>query len=278
MGSFKEARLAEVLPTVVAGPDGEALARVFGQAEDDDQALLTDGILARFAHRAPDDALDEVGRVYLRPRAPTPEANDPDAYRTRLAEQAWPHWETAPLKTGGMVTLFSPYGEGFEPTCFSNGDAVFDGNLAWFSRVFWIWEGVLGGDGAWDDGTPLWDDGGLWDIYYDASTPEGFGVPDLDYVRRDVRRSKSGQAYPVWIGVGLTIAGDGGPFWDSPGGLWDDPDAPDWDTFAVDGDFTFLPLGHVWEEEELFYGGGPGTWDGDPDDVWDDFYPPSGGW
>ncbi len=271
MGSFEEARLAEVLPTVVAGPDGEALARVLGRAEDADQSLLVDGVLMRFAHRAPDDALDHVGRDRMRPRAPTPEALDHDAYRTRLVEQTWAHWETAPIKTGGMVGLFAPYGG--TVVCYSNHDAPLDSNTTWWSRCFWLWDGALQPDANWDDDAQPYDDGGLWDIAYDPSIPSGFGVPDLDYLRRDIRRTKGSFTYPVVICSSLSPSG---PLWDLGGETtWDDPGAPPW---TDDVPHVFLPIGEVWEQEDIYGSPGAyGTWDSG-DETWGDYYPPTGGW
>ena len=271
MATFEEARLAEVLPTVVAGPDGESLARVMGRAEDADQDLLTEGVLARFAHRAPDDALDYVGRGYVRPRAPTPETADPAAYRTRLTDGAWAHWESAPYKTGGMVGLFAPYGGSV--VCYSNHDAPLDSNNTWWSRCYWLWSGGLTADHDWDADAQIWDDGGIWDIEYDPSAPSGFGVPDLDHVRREIRRTKGSFTYPVVVCVSLSASG---ALWDIGGeDTWDDPSAPAW---AEDLPYTYLPIGEVWEQEtDIYASGGPGVWDG-PDDVWGDFYPPSGGW
>lgn len=272
---FVTARLAEVAPTVVGGPEGESIARVLGGYEDAENTLLIDGVLMRYPPRAPNDALDEVGRVFLRPRAPTPEATDHAAYRTRLAETSWTHWETAPFQVGGMQSVFTPYDASNLPAVYSNSDKAFDSNT-WFSRVFWIWDNALSPDDAWDVGSPTWDDGGLWDIFFEPGS--GFGVADYDFIKREIRQAKGSQAYPVFIAVGLSSDG-GGPFWDSPGPAWDAGSPSAWDAFPLDGEFTYLPLGRVWEEETLFYGGGVGVWDGDPADIWEEgFVPPTGGW
>ncbi len=113
--------------------------------------------------------------------------------------------------------------------------------------------------------TDIWDDGdALWD-----ST---MTVRDADYIRASVREKKSPWSYPCLLGFVLSdIAGDG--IWDLATDVFDTPN-----TFWSDsnGDVTYLPIAEFWGQE-AFYGGGPGVWDGDPSDVWGDYYAPSVG-
>lgn len=283
--SFVTARLAS-LPVLVGGTVGQGYARGLGGAQDDEARLLRMAGLVSSPSRCSDDALDDVGAAFVMPRAPC-ETND--AYRARLTSPTagpWPRWETAPTRAGLALT-FGPYNNGG----VGQGTIYSDGDTAWVTGahpglVWGLWDLALNGDTAWDLSGD-YDDGGLWDLFYDGSLPPalGFGVTDLDWMRREFRRLKGAGAYPAFVFVGVTAdatSGEG-PFWDSLGAAWDVVAGEVWDDLTMypgtgGGVFTLLPLGHIWEEDELFFGGGPGCWDSGDGATWDDFYPPSGGW
>ena len=48
--TFEQARLAE-LPTCLDGPNGQGMARTFGQMQDVEQTVATDAVLLRYPPR-----------------------------------------------------------------------------------------------------------------------------------------------------------------------------------------------------------------------------------
>jgi hypothetical protein len=273
------------------GPKGQEFATVLGGAQDAELALLQTAGRLHSTSKAPEDGLDDLGSLYGRSRAPRELWSQPlhGTYRARLA-QAWPFWESAPTAgsaTLGLASLFTAYLDAFASRNFTVPPAqVISGSAAgWpqFSEIVIVWPSTLQPDDTWDSvdllgGAPVYDDGGIWDIEFTPSAPNAdpsFGVADLDWLRREIRTCKGGQAYPVTIAVGLGFDSKGASaLWDD-GTAWDDGGT--WDDASVAGLYTYLPLGHVWGEEAL-YGGAWSAWDSDPADVWDDFIAPSGGW
>jgi hypothetical protein len=256
------------LPKWLTGKDGQghaegvAFARSFGATKDTELALLKDAVKVRWPQVGPADALKLQGadRVLLQ----APGEGDAD-FRLRMgnAHELWLWGGTH----AGFIDRFVPFD--YAPIdgnvhVYNNCEVVWDSNFLWFSRVFLILEiGWWNIDGVWDDPGD-YDDGYLWD-----ST---MLIEEADYIRKSLRAWKSDAAYPVTIGIALgggSITDDG--LWGvygvyDDGGLWND------NTDAV----TYLTLGHVWGEE-AWLGGGPHIWD-EPDDAWDDFVAPSGGW
>lgn len=247
------------LPRWLRDDEGEAFARTFGKTKDDEAALLKGAVKLPWPTVGPDDALERQGRDRSIRRAPI-ETND--EYRARLLNP-WVFWKRGGQKRG-FVQIWEPYG--YDTTTahiYNNHEIVWDSNLLWWSRVFELLdEGNFEVDGAWDDPGD-YDDGGTWD--------SNILIVDLDYIRLSHRDLKAPGAYPVVIGAVLGNAPSGDGFWDTigfydDGGFWDDSN----------GNVVYWGLGHVWGEE-AWYGGGPGVWD-EPGDIWDDFFPPSGGW
>ncbi len=243
--------------------EGVAFAQTFGATKDTELLLLKDAVKVRWPQTGPDDALTLQGRDRVLLQAPV-ESNE--AYRVRL-ESAHDLWLWGGTHTG-IIDRFTPYD--YDPIdnrvhVYNNCEIVWDSNFDWFSRVFILLElGWWAIDGAWDDPGGDYDDGSLWD--------SNMTITDADYLRKSIRAWKSDPSYPVVIGIPLgggSITDDG--LWDSYG-LYDDGGNWNDNTDAV----TYITLGHVWGEE-AWLGGGPGMWD-EPDDVWDDFVAPSGGW
>jgi len=263
-GTFVEARLAELDPKR-NGPQGQAFARALGAAQDVEIRLATDAALFRYATRAPTDHLDAVGEGYLRRRAPR-ETEDHEAYRARIGA-AWAFWEKAPRLTG-FVEAMTPYFEGdFRPIWLNNADGAIGGALGWYSRAWGAWCGTFEPDATWDEDAGTWDDGGLWNIFFDPADPytaPSFGVADLAWVRAEYALIKGSTAYPVVIALGLAVdALDSGPVW-GDGGTWDD--GGDWDD-PDPGALVYLRLLPVWNEEEID-GNGAASWD-TPGDTWE---------
>jgi len=230
--------------------------------------------VARTTSKSPDDALiPVVGAAYVLPLAPR-ETLNLAAYRARLGTTpgAWAFWESAPTTTG-IASIFSPYGGG---AIVVNANAA---GWSWWSEFGIVWPSSLQTDGTWDSGSVTWDDGGLWDLFFDPANPftaPSFGVADLDWLKREIRKDKGGASYPVVLAIGLGLdPGGSSPLWDDSS-LWDQDPGSVWDT--NDAPVALIPLGHVWGEEINIYGaGGPSTWDA-AGDSWDDFAPPTGGW
>ncbi len=239
--------------------EGTAFAASFGKTKDDELVLLKGAVKLPWPNVGPDDALPGQARDRSIRRAP-PETNL--EFRTKLQDPFGYHRLDGQKR--GLADVFTPYG--FDATTahvYNNYQLVWDGNSVWWSRVFFLLdEGYWEVDGLWTDpGT--YDDGGTWD-----STAT---IADLDYLRYAIRERKWPGAYPVVIGAVLGSAPSGDGFWQSigfydDGGFWDDSA----------GDVVYFGLGHVFGEE-AWYGGGPHLWD-EPGDVWDDYFPPSGGW
>lgn len=253
------------LPIWLSGADstghaeGVAFEQSFGRIKDGETLLLKDAVKLRWPQTGPDDALEFMARDRILLKAPLESADD---FRIRIAT-APDLWLWGGTKTG-ISDRFAPYGYD-ATTChvYNNNDIVWDGNTAWYTRVFLLLDNVYWNvDGLWSD-PGNYDDGALWD--------SDMTVPDADYMRKSIRAWKSEWAFPVVIGLVLGNAPSGDGFWDTIG-FYDDGGF--WDNSA--GDVMYLALGHVWGEEAWF-GGGPGLWD-EPGDVWDDFVPPTGGW
>jgi hypothetical protein len=90
MSSFVANRLAEV-PPALNGPEGQALARALGEAQDDEATRLRIAALSRLPALCPDDALDGVGAWLELPRF---EGEGDGTYRGRLVA-GWTTWSEA---------------------------------------------------------------------------------------------------------------------------------------------------------------------------------------
>lgn len=272
MGSFVGYRLVG-LKAPINGPVGRAFATAIGSAQDDAQPLLLTAGRIRSTLKCPDDGLAPVlGSTYARAMAPR-ETLDPDSYRARLAG-AWGFWETAPLSSG-IASLFDVYRPNpiFPPPPVVVTGSVATGLPSWSEFVI-VWPSDLRPDTTWDDDpSDAYDDGGLWEVFYDPLDPytdPSFGVDDLAWLRRQIRLCKGAGSYPVTVAVGLfggaSLNAIGSLFddnsrWDisDPGAVWDTQDAP----------YTYLPLGHAYEEDALFGYGGAAAWDATPGATWD---------
>lgn len=259
MGSFENARAIE-LPGWLADPTGEAYQRVLGRAQDVELRRLKDAVLAAFPATAPEDAAQLIGRDQDLEQAPGETAQEFLA-RCGRALDIW-YW-------GGTKRGIR---EVFEPLNVPDGDVVVlddhetsfsDDGSGWWSRVYILVNTTFGPwdeDLSWDDpGT--WDDGGTWD-----ST---ILVAEVEYIRRRVRKVKSPGAYPVVLFLVMSSSDGGDGAWDDVSALWDEDIGEVWDGASISPVVPII-LGHVWGEEETFYGTPPGNWD-DPGDVWDDF-------
>lgn len=128
-GNFSTARLAELAPEL-DGPEGQALARALGSAQDDETALLRVAVLSRLATLCPDDALDGVGQWLQIERF---DDEPDDIYRARLTV-AWDTWAKAATAQAIIDSLVS---YGFEDVVVKQD---FEGHFAsgdWYSS-FWV--------------------------------------------------------------------------------------------------------------------------------------------
>ncbi len=289
MPSFRSARLSS-LRVPLNGAAAQDLAGALGSAQDDEIALLKTAALASSIERCPDDALDDLGLFYKRPRSPR-ETNDDTAYRARLAAQAVVFWESAGLASG-LEMIFAPYTTNRVQVMNEVEDSGMWDSGSYPSRVFFLWDAKtslatdLEPEPVWGTMDGTWGDGGLWGLYYDASDPytsPSFGVADLDYVKREIRAAKGAQAYPVVLAISLDYGSDGGAFWGSLGAsgetpLWASSGAPAWGDMPADSSkYLLIPIGEIWGQETSLYGESTPRWV-DDGSTWGNFYPPSGGW
>lgn len=289
MSTFAENRRL-ALPIMLRGPEGRSWALALGGAQDEEAARLRVAGVARSLTRAPDDALDDIGSIYARPRAPRETSQDND-YRGRLKRQAWTFWKQAP-QLSGLAEIGYPYtrtdttaGQGGATLVWHNAHELWlTTPTSYFSACFGLlWGPDIQPDYVWSTAPgETWGDGGLWGLFYDPGSAyfsPSFGVEDLDYFKREIRKAKGAQAYPVALIVSTRFdAADALP------GVWGEPatwgDGSFWEDlaslFGSQDSWFVIWLGHVWGEE-AYSGGGPGLW-GTPGDTWDSFEPPSGGW
>jgi hypothetical protein len=300
MGTFVSQRLA-LLPVPLSGPNGQLWASTMGAPQDAELGLLQLTGRLRSTSKVPTDGLDNLGALYSLARAPRELVTGAEllgtdtAYRDRLGD-AWAFWGTAPMVGDGMTlglsSLFAVY---LDPNTPSLPPQILSGaatGLPSWAEVVIVWPSPLAPDDAWDandfdDGAPLYDDGGIWDVEYTPDNPNqtgSFGVADLAWFRRQIRLCQGGGAYPVRISVGLGFDALGASaLWDD-GGIWDSElgmDYGTWDSTSTNGLFTTWTLGHTWEEETLVpvgvafsttlpTSGGEGTWDNGDGVLWDD--------
>lgn len=254
------------LPDWLNDEQGRAFGESFGRVKDFAIDLMQQAVLSRYPTEARPDALPLIAATRMIYRAP-PETDAAFAERLIRAPDIW-EWAGTPT---GIISVFEPYG--FDAlTCLvlSNYQIILDGLDEWYSRFILLcgptyWEV----DTKWD--TPV----DTWAEESDETWDSTATIRDLDYLRLSVRRMKSDDSYPVFIGVEL-IGGTSDGIWDSPtSGVWDVPGAVWSDT---DDGIVYWPLGRIWGDE--VYYGGPGTavWTASTALWTDGLVPPSTGW
>lgn len=226
----------------------QAYLEALGGAVADTTALVRDGVLARWARTAPDDALALIGDTRQIEQAP---GETKTAYRARLAD-AWDIHSDRGTKDAYRNVL-EPLG--VDPANVVVWDNWEDdgippppGDDPWWSRV---WIVVDSSPGPWS--SPVWVDPATW------SDDEVWGVGDMTvaeikYIRRLFRKWKWAGAFPtaLYLHFGGAMWGDFAA-WDEAGHLtWLDTPA----------DVAVIPLAHVWDFNAAIYGA--------PDDVWAD--------
>jgi hypothetical protein len=214
----------------------QAYLEALGGAVADTTTLVREGVWARWARTAPDDALVLIGDTRQIEQAP---GETKTAYRRRLTE-AWEIHQARGTKTA-YKNVLEPLG--VDPTLVFVWNHYETGVGNWWSNVYVVVDMTLGDPWTvdlWDDGT--WDDGGVWDF-------DGLLATQVTYIRRTIRKWKWAGAFPVAIWVWLS------------GDVWDAGDTWDSGVWADAGVALPILLGHVWDESELIYGEPPEKWD-----------------
>jgi IS1 family transposase len=296
MGSFAEARKQQ-LSKWMAGPEGEALAEVFGSRQDELLLELKQAVKARFPNLALEndtvDALPHLGAERKMWRFPRE-----DYVRGPLSQYAVPaltfyaeRLHMAPLlwywggTKSAMYNVFAPVDDTYtpptetwrqvlvndvevtvnrhEPSTSSKLHVINDCEGPVVAGDHWSAYAMVfdARDGEWDGGPDWdgwsWDDGHLWDT--------NMTTDEARYILFQVLAWKSVISYPVRLALWLP---GGQEFWNAAGDwdegwLWGDTPA---------SDTPYLTIGHCWEEHA-----GQSGWidDASPNtiQVWDDGHP-----
>lgn len=195
------------------GADGRAIARVLGAERDDGLAALKAAVKARWPAFGSGSAVTEQGHDRALERAPIETELQ---YKARL-ERVWDIWTWAGTAQA-IRDIFAVYG--YDDTTLNvlprhQCDALLGvpvaPEFAWSSEFI-----IVLGPGYFELTSDVWssDPGDNWD----ATSLWGVeGTPaDVAWLRRQIRRMKSPQSYPV--AVSLYAAVD---FWGDPG-VYDD--------------------------------------------------------
>jgi hypothetical protein len=231
------------------GPTGKALARVQGADQDAALADLKAAVKIRWPAFATGDALVECGHDRALERAPIETDLE---YQARL-ERVWDIWQVAGTPAG-IGEIFAVYGyTGATMSVLARHQADdFLGVLGGFEFP-WASEFVIvlgpgyfqtTGDVWGDAPEDVWDATSLWGV---TGT-----TYDLAWIRRQIRRFKSPQSYPVAIYVdgGDGVWGDPGVWND--GGLWDGaPAAIIWPLWPVwDSELLDIESNGLWSDDD----------------------------
>jgi len=186
--------------------------RVLGTMKNAVTAAARAAVMARFASKAPIDALP----VLLEDRVLDPAWNENEtSVRTRI-QSAWATWAEA----GRPASL----AEGLRLAGWTNfeiREQPQDPTLRWWEFEVWLYapfpfvDDYLA-DGRWDD-PGVWDDGGVW--------APALPVPDLARVRLVINKWKGTHTrcrQIVLVHAGETWDGD------APPGTWDDDPTATW--------------------------------------------------
>ena len=231
--------LVEISPPWLRGVRGASFISGLGTALDESTALTITGILARFADRAPEDALIFLGteRALIRYSG---ESND--AFRARVLG-AWDFWQWAGTEYGMRRWLKVAGYEARIHEHFRDDPSIW----AEFSLYLWPYRPEFITD-RWDDEVGAWDDGSNWD--YTIAGAELQRVPELvKEVKPAHAKVRSIYYVPgprdVW---GDEMFWDNRMFWDD-GTLWDDGTV--WDDEIIWNDEIVWDDGGVWNPEPV---------------------------
>lgn len=191
MTTFAQWRASKLRPPLT-GPMDELFARVFGDEQDRELALLRAAALSRLPATCPDDGLDLLGQAFVLPRFPG-ESND--SYRARLAA-AWPTYEVAGAPDALTESLRA---YGFQDVTIARAENFFYATF-WYSAFIVALGPDFGSTGITADAWGSFTWGDPLKTWGSTATPSQLGA-----VVRQILKWKAAHGMP--IGITLVFGG-----------------------------------------------------------------------